>query len=415
MGLLLTLGGVCVSSPSSFAPGPAQARVQRTAQAARGGQGEASPKTWQQGLDTALLDVDATVEQRLSGLQAFISSPFEVVEALSTAAASVAEKGIGKGHPEALDAIFPKGTLARSDLDGLAALARQAPDLLESLKGSVPDILSRSATDSRGPVNVSNAADAAEDAAARIARLLSPEMREEAVQQLGNIFRRTPKGLEEPAYERILGGEGFELRLYKNFTVARRKMAAEAGQDFSSQDGFSSLAAYLFGDNQEKRAMKMTMPVEIAYDGAKPGQRAMSFMLPSEESQASQAPQPRDPSIELIDVAESLVAVREFPAIATAKEVERQLSLLLEALEADGSYMPLDAARYSVLQYNPPYTLPWRRRNEIVLAVTQRSQESDSRFGTAVADAEVIESVVDPEVVDPEAGNSNGLEAPPSA
>lgn len=48
--------------------------------------------------------------------------------------------------------------------------------------------------------------------------------------------------------------------------------------------------------------------------------------------------------------------------------MQRQLLRLLSALDRDGVNVP-DPSSYRVLQYNPPYTLPWLRRNELLVAV----------------------------------------------
>lgn len=48
--------------------------------------------------------------------------------------------------------------------------------------------------------------------------------------------------------------------------------------------------------------------------------------------------------------------------------MQRQLLRLLSALDRDGIAVP-DASSYRILQYNPPYTLPWLRRNELLVAV----------------------------------------------
>ena len=56
-----------------------------------------------------------------------------------------------------------------------------------------------------------------------------------------------------------------------------------------------------------------------------------------------------------------------FPGVATPEEIERQRSKLADVLKAEG----LEAAddSYTVLQYNSPFTIPWRRRNELVVAL----------------------------------------------
>ena len=58
------------------------------------------------------------------------------------------------------------------------------------------------------------------------------------------------------------------------------------------------------------------------------------------------------------------------------RQVERQRQVLLDVLQEDGRYAPEDPASVSTLQYNSPFTLPWRRRNEVALVVTRRDADS---------------------------------------
>ena len=41
---------------------------------------------------------------------------------------------MGKGHPEAIQKLWPTGTTARADIEGLFALRSQVPETLEQLK-----------------------------------------------------------------------------------------------------------------------------------------------------------------------------------------------------------------------------------------------------------------------------------------
>jgi len=350
----------CCSDRGFVAGGPRQGRHSAVARwATKGGE-----EGWQQGLDKALLDVDATPAERLQGFAKAVSSPVEILQAFGEAAEAIREKGIAKGHPAALDALFPRGTIARSDLEGLVAVARQAPELVDALQES-----QESAQSSGAPPR-----SAAPSPPPDFAKLLSPEVLNEAAEEVRNIFRRTPSGLEQPAFEVVLAGTGFDVRRYVNFTVAARRMASSNRAAFSSAEGFTALAGYLFGDNEKEQAMKMTMPVEISYDDSLPDAQDMSFVLPSENAMAVDGPpQPRDPTVQIYKVPERFVAAREFSGIATTQEVERQREKLLASLQEEGSYAPVEDGQYSVLQYNPPYTLPWRRRNEIAVVVAKQS------------------------------------------
>jgi hypothetical protein len=74
---------------------------------------------------------------------------------------------------------------------------------------------------------------------------------------------------------------------------------------------------------------------------------------------------------------------------ATEGEVQRQLLRLLSALDRDGVNVP-DASSYRILQYNPPYTLPWLRRNELLVVVSgppSPVEEAMDGMGAAAAAA----------------------------
>ena len=115
--------------------------------------------------------------------------------------------------------------------------------------------------------------------------------------------------------------------------------------------------------------MAMTMPVEISSGGVGVAP-SMAFVLPEEF--ASQPPPPlADSAVTLERVPQRLVAVLPFAGIVTDAEVARQRVALLAALQADTQVAPLDDMAVSVLQYNAPYTVPWRRRNEVALVVQQ--------------------------------------------
>lgn len=353
-----------------FIAGVRNGRAERCELVVRTAEG---PQQWQRGLDTALLDVDATPRQRLQGLMDALASPGDVLESVTAATSAIREQGLRKGHPAALDALFPKGTLARSDLEGLAALARQAPEALSEIRDADQGVRSRTpaaaSAETRDPGEVTE----------RLMKLLSPDALTEAAEEARNIFRRTPRGLESPAFDVVSSSDGYELRRYRPFTVAKKEMSPQAAEGFASAEGFNALAGYLFGGNERKRAMKMTMPVEIEYNAESSEGRTMSFVLPSEDvSEDGGPPRPLDESVEVTEVPERLVAVREFPGVATANEVRRQADKLRAALADAGAFTPIAEDEYSVLQYNPPYTLPWRRRNEIAIVVTEIAVASPS-------------------------------------
>ena len=82
---------------------------------------------------------------------------------------------------------------------------------------------------------------------------------------------------------------------------------------------------------------------------------------------ADAPPAPTDDKVTIGERPARTVVALPFPGVATPEEIERQRSKLADVLQAEG----LEAAddSYTVLQYNSPFTIPWRRRNELVVAL----------------------------------------------
>lgn len=343
-----------------------------------------APSGWQKRLDKALFDLDITAEQRVRLLQRVAQKSKKVSSDLRVAVEEIQEKGMGKGHPLVLDLLFPTGTTVRSDLEGLLALRKQVPEVLDKVKPpKTEDVMEQLSSPLTSPdldpvALATQLADLATD----------PKKRKEIAEELKNALRSTPKGLEAPRYKvvrRWAAGDGaldgeVELRAYEPFSVVRKAMGRDGGfSTEKSAEGFNALAKYLFGGNQESTSMAMTMPVEIETKGD--GESSMAFVLPRANSKAP--PVPNAAELTLDNVPAKLVAVKAFPGIATEEEVERQLLLLRTAIEADGSTKPLDDG-YTLLQYNAPYTVPWRRRNEVAIAVDEAPDPVASWYDSGV-------------------------------
>lgn len=187
------------------------------------------------------------------------------------------------------------------------------------------------------------------------------KQRDELVQEAKNVFLETPEGLAEPAYSVVESCDLYEIRDYDGYSVASTIMPK--GEDIAvAGNAFNSLAGYLFGENQESKAMEMTTPVTTTSLGE------MRFYLAE-----PQIPLPMDnDDVEIIEIPPARLAVRKFTGFATDGEVARQKDTLLQALEMDGVELDVPHGAivpHVVFQYNPPYTLPIVRRNEIAVPV----------------------------------------------
>lgn len=233
--------------------------------------------------------------------------------------------------------------------------------------------------------------------------------------EIKNIFKSTPEGLDSPSYSVLkdLGGDNGEIRAYKGYSICSTSASANSesstsassekgfGDALSSGRNFNVLAGYLFGDNASDEPMSMTTPVIMDSDNK------MSFVLPRGKT-ASTAPKPKagtaGSSVEVSDVAPGVFAARSFTGIATAAEVATQRALLEDSLLFEG--IAFDNLSLQVLQYNPPYTLPWVRRNEVVLRVT------DGRYQIAAAEPVVVAGAGDVQQAAAEEVVGDGAEAP---
>jgi hypothetical protein len=369
-------------------------------------------EAWQSRLDNALLNIDIEPQERLRLLQQSLTDP-ALQEDVGSALASIQTKGT-EGANDVIEKLWPKGTIARSDLEGLFALQKQLPELVSGLENRVqspPSFPSPSSLPD--PVSAFNAF---------LSFATDSQKQNEVIEEVQDAFRSTPKGLETPNYEvvRTIDGplilgkpETIELRDYEEFTVVstsvERGFTSNAGAT-----GFNTLAKYLFGDNEEKRAMKMTMPVEMSSSDS---EGSMSFVLPKYDSYSPPTPLSGS-DVAIKTVPARLVAVKAFPGIVTDQEVERQKLALLEALAGDTLVEPVDE-KVSVLQYNSPFTIPWRRRNEVAIVVREKTPtepvdiSEDAEVESSVELADSLE-VAEDEKSDPvdgveEASDDNGV------
>ena len=197
-----------------------------------------------------------------------------------------------------------------------------------------------------------------------------------------NVFLETPVGLVGPKYTVVSSANGYEIRDYDGYKVASTSMS-KVDETYSLDDitrsgtAFNTLAAYLFGANEEGKIMEMTTPVSTTSVGE------MRFYLKNnDEYVTTDFPQPLSPekdfneqgAVKIVDVPPSRLAVAQFTGFVTEGEVSRQKDALLSALALDD--VEVDTPHgvkipHIIFQYNPPYTIPIVRRNEIAIPVVR--------------------------------------------
>ncbi|MQL96466.1 hypothetical protein Taro_029131 [Colocasia esculenta] len=176
--------------------------------------------------------------------------------------------------------------------------------------------------------------------------------------------------------------------LCQSYFIAETTMPGKRGFDFNgSGQAFNVLAAYLFGKNTASEQMEMTTPVftrKAQSDGERMEMTTpvitnklrdedswqMSFVMPSKYG--GNLPTPRDPSVRIRELPRKIVAVAAFSGFVTDEMVKDKELRLRDALRGDLEFQAKENTLVEVAQFNPPFTLPFTRRNEVSLEVEKR-------------------------------------------
>ncbi len=185
-------------------------------------------------------------------------------------------------------------------------------------------------------------------------------------------------GTEEPHYIGRPLTAGVEIRQYGPRIAAETTVAAD--EDRARNIGFRRLANYIFGANHRAETIAMTAPVaqqsdrggdEIAMTAPVVQSRAaddrwtIRFFMPSKWTMDT-LPTPDDDNVALVTVPGETVAVLRFSGDRSPQAVADRGRELLEVLRDKGIEPVGDPVAWF---YDPPWTLPFRRRNEIAVAV----------------------------------------------
>ena len=166
--------------------------------------------------------------------------------------------------------------------------------------------------------------------------------------------------VEHPKYRVVEADGKFQIRDYPSMIVAQVELTGS--REAALNKGFRMIAGYIFGGNSTAHKVSMTAPVaQQAVDG----KWRVRFVMPATYTMDS-LPRPKDPAVHLEQIPAQRFAVIRFSGLAGDRSLARHEQSLegflrekgLKALSA-----PVDA------YYNPPWTLPFLRRNEIMVQI----------------------------------------------
>ncbi len=177
-------------------------------------------------------------------------------------------------------------------------------------------------------------------------------------------------GTEEPKYKIVASLGAVEIREY---TPRLAASVTEPGDAIAARyAGFRRLAAYIFGQNIAMTApvaqsQNIAMTAPVAQERADGGW-TVSFYMPAKYTMAT-LPKPVDPGVVIHEVPGLTYAVYRFSGIPGAAPVEAARAALLRQLT--GSDWTVEGPVVDWF-YDPPWTIPWARRNEVAVPVVHK-------------------------------------------
>ena len=180
--------------------------------------------------------------------------------------------------------------------------------------------------------------------------------------------------VEQARYQIVDRNDNTEIREYPSAIVAETEVSGERNEAISQ--GFRTIADYIFGNNTSAQKVAMTAPVtqqrveEHAMTAPVTQQGdgltwRVRFFMPAGLT-IKTLPRPNNPSVKLKKLSGKRFAVIRFSGVAN----QESLKLHTEELNrfVRGKHLnALSSPAYAF--YNPPWTLPFLRRNEVMVEI----------------------------------------------
>jgi hypothetical protein len=182
--------------------------------------------------------------------------------------------------------------------------------------------------------------------------------------------------IETPAYTVLETRADYEIRRYDGFVVAEttQTSAAEGGSS-----GFNELFRYISGHNVagakipmtapvlkegEEKGVKIPMAAPVFKEG-RDASRTIAFVMPR-GSRIDDLPMPASSAVTLREVPSHAVAAVTFSGVPSDEAITDKCAALEAALRRDNR--TIDSGPIIAL-YNPPWTPPFMRRNEVMFRI----------------------------------------------
>jgi len=182
--------------------------------------------------------------------------------------------------------------------------------------------------------------------------------------------------VEKPDYKVIQTEQNIEIRQYEPMIIA--EVEVDGKREDAIREGFRLIADYIFGNNTVKRDIAMTAPVQqqesqkIAMTAPVQQQSTgrswqISFVMPSKYSMET-LPEPKNDRVRLKEIMTKKFVVIKFSGTNSNENVTEHENQLMNYTEANQIKI-IGSPKYAF--YNAPWTLPFMRRNEVMIEINQ--------------------------------------------
>ena len=182
--------------------------------------------------------------------------------------------------------------------------------------------------------------------------------------------------VEKPDYKVIQTERNIEIRQYEPMIIA--EVEVDGKREDAIREGFRLIADYIFGNNTVQRDIAMTAPVQqqesqkIAMTAPVQQQSTgrswqISFVMPSKYSMET-LPEPKNDRVRLKKIMTKKFVVIKFSGTNSNENVTEHENQLMNYIEANQIKI-IDSPKYAF--YNAPWTLPFMRRNEVMIEINQ--------------------------------------------
>lgn len=193
------------------------------------------------------------------------------------------------------------------------------------------------------------------------------------------MFSNAAMAIEEPKFTLLEKEQSFELRAYQPKLIA--EVLVDGDMSEASSKGFKLIADFIFGNNTaqsgKSEKISMTAPVAVKASAEKISMTApvglqqsnkgwrVYFVMPSQYTLQT-LPKPNNPKVSIKLIPTQKFAVIRFSGLVGEEKMAVKEAELNQWM-ARRNLKPITSPELA--RYNPPWTLPFLRRNEIMVEV----------------------------------------------